>query len=286
MPAKLETIRRFYSGNVIHFPHLNINQGSYHITPGYYGKPFLPSFTISPSVAIANTEFPSFIAPSAMDLPRNRKEELAGFRARICDNCSEVIIEAKYEVEESGKDPVIKTKNEHTCTGLPKTLRAEEMVRLILNLSANLTRLPSELKKAVKVWTGQETFLIAFKQPSDIVKTEDIADIFVSPRGTNYNRNGDEHPNPHFEEILNGWALRVRESGSVALSDNDLVDFIMIANNKTWGYFRIHLDVLKAKDISNSDSEIYCMFINKRPLPIPAGQQTLPFPSEQLQGAT
>jgi hypothetical protein len=80
--------------------------------------------------------------------------------------------------------------------------------------------------------------------------------------------------NPNYEEILNGWALRVRENGSITLSDNDLIDFIMIANNKTWGYFRIHLDVLKVnKDIPNPDSEIYCMFINNRPLHTPVGQE-------------
>jgi hypothetical protein len=269
IPAKIAAIKSSYSGNVFHYPQLNTNLSSYH------GKPFVPPFTQFSPISIANTKSPSFVSPPAVDSPGNRKEELAGFSARVCKNCNEVFVEGKYEVEESGNDPIIVTKNEHICLYPLKALRADEMARRITSLASNLTWLPWILKKVVKGWTGQDTFLIAFKIPFDKVKTEDIIDIFVSPRDiTNYDRNDNRRPNPYYDEVLNGWALRARENGSITLSDNDLIDFIMIANNKTWGYFRIHLDALKVnKDISDPNSEIYCMFINNRPFHIPVGQQ-------------
>lgn len=271
IPAKIAAIKSFHSGNVFHYPQLNTNLSSYHITPGYYGKPFVPPFTQPLPISIANTKPPSFAAPPANDSQENRKEEIAGFSARVCENCGEVFIEVQYGVEESGNDPIIVTKNEHTCLRPLKSLRADEEARRIANLAANLTYMPWVLKRAVKRWTGQDIFLVAFKIQFDKVKTEDIVDIFVSSRTiTNYGCNNNNHSNPDYEELSNQWAVRVRENGSTTLSDNDLVDFIMIARNKTSGYFRIHFDALKVnKDISSSNSEIYCMFINNRPLHAP-----------------
>jgi hypothetical protein len=273
--GKYEAIKSFYGGNMFHYPQLNTNQSSYYINPGYYGKPFVPPIMQSLPIPSANTKSPSFVVPPAINSQENRKEELAGFSAKVCENCGEVFIEVQYGVEESGNDPIIVTKNEHICLCPLKSLRADEMARRIANLAAKLARLPWVLKRAVKEWTGQDTFLVAFKIPFDKVKTEDVVDIFVSPRDvTNYGCNNNNHPKPDYEELSNGWALRVKENGSITLSDNDLVDFIMITRNKTSGYFRTHFDALKVnKDIPNSNSEIYCMFINNRPLHAPVVQQ-------------
>jgi hypothetical protein len=268
IPARIAAIKSFNSGYVFHYPQLNTNPSSYHITPGYYGKPFVPLFTESQLISVANTKSPSFVAPPAIDSQENRKEELAGFSARVCENCGEVFVEAQYEAEESGNDPIIITKNGHICLSPLKSLSADEMGRRIASLAAKLTWLPWALKNKVKEWTGQDTFLVAFKIPFDKVKRKHIVDIFVSPRKiNNYKRNDNHHPNLDSKELLNGWALRVRENGSINLSDNDLVTFIMIARNKTSGYFRIHFDALEVnKDKTNSNTEIYCMFINNRPL--------------------
>ena len=48
-------------------------------------------------------------------------------------------------------------------------------------------------------------------------------------------------------------------------SQRHLIDFINLAKNKTWGYFRIYLDNQDRANIDNScsNSEIYCMFINR-----------------------
>lgn len=72
---------------------------------------------------------------------RKQKRGIAGFSARACENCGDVFIEVQYEVEESGNDPIIVTKNEHIYLCPLKTMRANEMARQITKLAANLTQL-------------------------------------------------------------------------------------------------------------------------------------------------
>ena len=50
------------------------------------------------------------------------------------------------------------------------------------------------------------------------------------------------------------WALRAIENSQMVLNDNDLIDFINIAKNKTWGYLRIHLD--NPEDGANIDNSV------------------------------
>jgi hypothetical protein len=268
---KVAAIRGFYRGNRFHYPQLNTNPGSYYVAPGYIGKPFVPPFAqFQPS--ITDTKFPSFAGAFGTDSRGDKKEELAGFRAKVCENCGDVYIEAQYDEGESGTDPKIAAEHGHVCLCPLKSLSADEMGRRIASLAAKLTWVPWALKKEVKGWTGQDTFLVAFKIPFDKVKTEDIVDIFVSPRDvTNYGRNNNNHADGDYEELLNGWALQVREKGSITLSDNDLVDFLIMARNRTSGYFRIHFNAIKENP--NSNSEVYCIFINNRPLHAPVAQQ-------------
>jgi hypothetical protein len=279
IPGKIAAVKNSYSGNMFQYPQFSTNLSSSHIAPKYYQKPFVPPFTQSLPIPIANTNSPSCNRPFETDSHGKKKEEFAGFRAKICEICGEVFVEAQYEADESGNESLVITKNEHSCLYPLKNLRADEMARQIANLAAKLTRLPWVLKRAVKEWTGQDAFLVAFRIPFEKIKTEDVVDIFVSPRDiTNCGCNNNNHPDPDYGELSNGWALRVKENGSIILSDNDLVDFIIIARNKTSGYFRIHFDVLKVdkdkdKDIPSSNSEVYCMFINNRPLHGPVVQQ-------------
>ena len=158
-----------------------------------------------------------------------------------------------------------------------ETLNFGKCSTKLINISANLTELPWELKKAVKRWTGQDTYLVAFKLPLDKVKaniidiynsSRAIIDIYISSRAkTNTNlRNSDNYPNQD-NGRMHLWALRAIENSQMVLNDNDLIDFINIAKNKTWGYLRIHLDNPEDGaniDNSCSNSEIYCMFINRR----------------------
>lgn len=202
-----------------------------------------------------------------------------GFLGEICENCQEIVIKTQYAVEESEQFPKVKTKCSHVCFPSPKPLTEWQSMVKIRKLLSNLRELPVQLKKAVKEWTSNETYLIAFKS-NYVVNTKDVIDIFISPR-ENYNSPIQTPPvtatttatkssttkNIDHQAVPYGWALRAIETGQTILDDNDLTDLIKIARFKTSGYFRIHLDNLKNNaDNSNSYSEIYCMSINKGPL--------------------
>jgi hypothetical protein len=62
------------------------------------------------------------------------------------------------------------------------------------------------------------------------------------------------------------WAVQAIKNGQIILNDNDLLDFLMMAKNRTSGHFRVHTNANNLENRSYENSEIYCMFINKGPL--------------------
>ena len=117
--------------------------------------------------------------------------------------------------------------------------------------------------------------MVAFKLPIDKVKVDSIIDINVLPSGdkmlkgssnslNNSIRYDDQDKNNDKE--AHQWAVQVIKNGQIILDDNDLLDFLIIAKNRTSGYFRVHTNANNLENRSYENSEIYCMFINKGPL--------------------
>ena len=116
-----------------------------------------------------------YLSPSSTFVPainpeETMKEEVAGFTANICHSCTEIVIETHYGVYKNGRELLIITRNNHVCCCPPKLLTHVTAALRLLNFSAKLTELPLELKKAVKKWTGHDTYLVAFKVPAEKVK--------------------------------------------------------------------------------------------------------------------
>jgi hypothetical protein len=266
MRRKIEEINSFYNGGLSWFPQLNISNSLANFAITDFGKLPVPRILLPPFSADKLSP-PSTIAP-AFNSQETMKEEVAGFTAKICDNCTEIVIETHYGVHRSGKDPTVITKNSHMCCHPTKTLTLENLAVRIINISAKLTELPSELKKAVKSWTGQDTYLVAFRLPIDKVKA-DIIDIYTSSIiRTDNNRSSLDFCANQYNKVTRRWMLLAIENGQTILDDDDFTDFIRVANNKTSGFFRIHPDRQEKVNIDNSSSYpgIYCMFINKGPL--------------------
>jgi hypothetical protein len=264
---KIEEINSFYNGGLSWFPQLNTSNSLANFAITDFGKIPVPRIPF-PSFSADKLSPPSTTAP-AFNSQEAMKEEVAGFTAKICDNCTEIVIETHYGVHRSGKDPTVITKNSHICCHPPKTLTLENVAVRLINFSAKLTELPSELKKAVKSWTGQDTYLIAFKLPIDKVKA-DIIDIYTSSIiRTDNNRSSHNFCANQYNKVTRSWMLLAIENGQTILDDDDFTDFIRVANNKTSGFFRIHHDRQEKANKGNSCSYsgIYCMFINKGPLP-------------------
>ena len=228
------------------------------------------------------THFPHLFsfAPPSIDSQGITREEIAGFMAKVCDNCTKIIIEVHYSVEEIGKDPSIMTRNSHFCFRPAKPLTLQSRVLRLLEFSAKLEELPLELVKSVRKWTGNDACLVALKLPPKFVITN-IIEIYTSSRAkANTNLHSSHNYHTQYRR-LHQWALRAIENGGIGqviLNDDDLKDFMEIANNKTYGYFRFQFgdpednpgeNPYKANiDKSSLKSEIFLMFINRGLLPI------------------
>ena len=277
---KIEEIKMFFSGNLSHFLQLPTNNNFGNIIPANFGKSIVPSISLTPFYA--NPLYPSstFVSPS-INSQETKREEIAGFKTKICEKCIEIVIETQYAVE-CGTSLEVVSRNSHTCSlteGGSETITLQNAVQRILNTSVNLEQLPWELMKVVKRWIGQDSqngsYLVAFKLPIDNVKVDSIIDINVLPSGdktfkgdsnslNNSIRYDDQDKNN--DKGAHQWAVQVIKNGQIILNDNDLLDFLMIAKNRTSGYFRVHANANNLEDRSYRNSEIYCMFINKGPL--------------------
>jgi hypothetical protein len=274
---KLEEITSFYR-NLPYLPQVYLDENTGNIAPPKFGKSLMPHIS-NPSFH-ANTFPPSFwFTPPSIVSQGTRKEEIAGFMAKVCDDCTKIVIEMHYAVEESGKDPSIMTRNSHFCFRPAKPLTLQSGVLRVLELSAKLEELPLELEKSVRRWTGKDAYLVALKLPPTIVITN-IIDIYTSSRAKANTDLRSSHNYPTQDKRLHQWALRAIENGGIGqiiLNDDDLIDFMEIANNKTYGYFRFQFGDPednsgenpgdKANIVKSSlNSEIYLMFINKGPI--------------------
>lgn len=279
---KVEEIKMVFNGNPSYFMQLSTNNNFENITPANFGKSVVPSISLPPFYA--NPLYPSstLVSPS-INSQDSKGEEIAGFKAKICEKCMEIVIETQY-VDERGISLEVVSKNGHACSlseGRSETITLQNAVRRVLNASVNLEQLPWELMKAVKRWTGQDgqnsAYLVAFKLPIDKlpidkVKVDTIIDINALPSGdkmlkgscnslNNSTPYGDQDNND--EKGIPKWALQAIENGQIILNDNDLLDFLKIAKNKTYGYFRVHTNANNLEDRAYRNSDIYCMFINK-----------------------
>lgn len=188
-----------------------------------------------------------------------------------------IVIETQYRIEVNGKSPKVVTTNSHICivSKVPsKTLTLESKTRQAFETLAKSVQVPWELKKEVKRWTDKDgqnnTYLVGFKLPLDKVNSYNIIDIYphsVKDEMSNKLNNTNLYANDtNKEKGKHDWALGAIKNGQMILNDDELLEFLKTANNRTSGYFRIHTSNLEdSSDLNNSDSapEIYCFFVNK-----------------------
>ncbi|MGI8832924.1 MAG: hypothetical protein ACR2IS_09850 [Nitrososphaeraceae archaeon] len=133
---------------------------------------------------------------------------------------------------------------------------------------------PWDLKKAVKRWTDKDgpnnAYLVAYKLPLEKVKANNIIHIYIlsskDKMSNTLNNSSLYHNETKNDKGKHEWALGAIKNGQMILNDNDLLDFLKAANNRTSGYFRIHTNNLEdTSNIDNFDSasEAYCFFVNK-----------------------
>ena len=271
MQRKVEEIHRVFHENCSHSTESPTNS----VFLANLKKSSVSSISLTTFRANLSSSSPATINPQEI-----KKEEIAGFKGKVCETCMGIVIETQYSIDVSGKSPEVVNKNSHICIAskVPsKTLTLESKTRQAFETLAKLVQVPWELKKAVRRWTNKDgqnnAYLVGFKLPLEKVNSNNIIDIYtpsvkhkMSNALNNSNFNANETKN---NKGKHEWALGAIKKGQMILNDNDLLDFLKTANNRTSGYFRIHtnnLDDISDLDNSDSASEIYCLFINKESL--------------------
>jgi hypothetical protein len=243
------------------------------------------------SVAAANSKkssassisFPKFRAnlssssPATINPHEIKKEEIAGFKAKVCETCMELVIETQYSIDVNGKSPKVVTRNSHICIVSKvrsKTLTLESRTRQAFETLAKSVAVPWKLREEVKRWTDKDgqnnTYLVGFKLPLAKVNSNNIIDIYLHPvkdKMSNTLNNSNLYANvSNNEKGKHHWALGAIKNGQMILNDDELLEFLKTANNRISGYFRIHTSNQEdSSDLDNADCapEIYCLFVNK-----------------------
>src|SRR5215212_5814624 len=168
------------------------------------------------------------------------KDRIIGYTGFVCETCLANVPLAIYHFKENGKQ----VEAAHFC--VPQ--RIQKMQGLVVKEKQNIIddlhrTLSEEIKKAVKVWTNNENiYLISRRLPRIPENNTGFATLLPS------NIDKDHH-----------WARRVIKENQILLNDNELLDYIRSANNKTFEYFYIQVN-------QDKQPEPYFMFISKDPI--------------------
>src|SRR5437867_10892265 len=166
-----------------------------------------------------------------------RPEDIFGFEIYVCKKCSSIepIIISFNDGQEGGSKM-----NRATCCGLKK-LDQEN-----LNDDNMRQRIHDKLKYCVKTWTNNKPTLVAIKMPEGFHGNSvrllqegnrgSISLEYSSEKNTEIDINDENH-----------WAPKCIRSGTSALSNNDLDDFLSKTENASFGFFRV-----KVKEISGN----------------------------------
>jgi hypothetical protein len=96
MQRKVEEMRMACSESCSHSTALTPN----YVVLANSKKPSMSSFPLPTFRADASSLSPATINPQEI-----KKEEIAGFKAKVCESCMEIVIETQYSVDISGKGP-------------------------------------------------------------------------------------------------------------------------------------------------------------------------------------
>jgi len=157
----------------------------------------------------------------------------------VCKTCLGSMIVPICRINETNKiiDP------EHFCDPkrIAKIQEHGENERQIIIQDLH-RKLPEEMKKAVKVWTGNTTYLISLQLKEINKNSIDLTKII--------------HNN------IDHWTIRAMKEGQTVIDDNELLDFLKLGNNSitthTAKYFHLNF---QEESIPQSCS--YLMLISK-----------------------
>ncbi|MBD0361168.1 MAG: hypothetical protein ICV56_10705 [Nitrososphaeraceae archaeon] len=162
------------------------------------------------------------------------KDRIIGYTGFVCETCLANVPLAIYHFTENGKH----IDAGHFC--VPE--RFLKMQGLVVNGKQNIINdlhktLSEEIKKAVKVWANNENiYLISRRLPRIPENYTGFTTLLPSKIDKDH------------------WVRRAIKENQILLNDNELLDFIRSANNKTFEYFYIQIN-------QDEQPQPYFMFI-------------------------
>jgi hypothetical protein len=166
------------------------------------------------------------------------KDRIIGYSGYVCETCLANMPLATYYFKENDKEVGVT----HFC--VPERIaKMQGLTEDQRNSTINdLHRtLPEKIKKAVKEWTNNNNiYLISRRLPR-------IPENYTCFTTLPSNIDKDH------------WAQRAIKENQILLNDNELLDYIHSANNKTFQYFYIQVN-------QDEQPQPYFMFISKDPV--------------------
>jgi len=177
--------------------------------------PYLQQPTILDSISIGIVSPPSF-TDFLRSLPTNPhevidalKDNIIALKGFVCRSCLGSMVVPKYQSAEINKiDP------KHVCDAkrIAKIQQLDDNERQ--NIVDDLhSKLREEMKNAVKLWTGNTTYLISL----GLLETEENSIDMITLRPED----------PHH------WINRAMTDGQTVLDDNELVEYLRAGSNTT-----------------------------------------------------
>jgi hypothetical protein len=200
---------------------------------------------IIPSICLGGFSLPSSTdeldSPFMTFTPKRDplKDRIIGYTGYLCETCFANVPLAIYHFIEYDKvvDAI------HICH--PKRLAKMQWLtenEKWNNINDLHRTLSEEIAKEVKEWTNNNTYLISRKLHSIPENYNDFKTLLPAKV------NDEDH-----------WVRRVIKENQILLNDNELLDYIRSANNKTYEYFYIQVN-------QDKQPQPYFMFISKDPI--------------------
>jgi hypothetical protein len=206
--------------------------------------PSIQQPTILGDIPIGSIPLPSFSDWSSLtisldDVIHALRDNIIQLKGIVCKSCLGSMIVPVCRITETNKiiDP------EHFCDPkrIAKIQEHGENERQIIIQDLH-RKLPEEMKKAVKVWTGNTTYLISLQLKEINKNSIELTKII---------HNDIDH-----------WTIRAMKEGQTVIDDNELLDFLKLGNNNitthTAKYFHLNF---QEESIPKSCS--YLMLISK-----------------------
>jgi hypothetical protein len=140
--------------------------------------------------------------------------EIIGYRGHVCEKCLIIYTDAIYH-HKNGQSGNVETKHRCNSKRLADVQLEPDKDKIITNLYKIL---PEVMKKTIKSWTKNSTYIVAIEMPPNIALNNSFE---ITPTTENH------------------WPARAIKHKQAILNDEELSDFLHKVRNTTCAFFKV-----------------------------------------------